>query len=123
MLHVELDETKGIAILKPDVALTEDDFISAAKSIDAFIEKSGKLNGLIIQVKSFPGWDSFSGLTAHFNFIKEHHKQVSSIAFVTDCPLADFAEHIANHFVSAEIKSFSFDELDNAVKWISGEDE
>ena len=121
MLYVELDETNSIAILSPDSALSEDDFKSAAKSIDAYLEKSEKLNGIIIQVESFPGWESFAGLTAHFKFVKEHHKKVSCIAFVTNSSLAGFAEHIASHFVSAEIKSFSFNELDNAVKWIAGE--
>ncbi|MGB5506846.1 MAG: STAS/SEC14 domain-containing protein [Sulfurovum sp.] len=120
MLNVNLDKTNGIAILKPDGALAEDDFKSAAKSIDGYIEKSGKLNGIIIQVESFPGWDSFSGFTAHMKFIKEHHKKVSFIAFVTDSPLADIAEHVANHFVNAEVKHFSFNELDNAIKWICG---
>jgi len=121
MLNVNLDEINGIAILKPDGELSENDFKSAAKSIDAYIEKSGKLNGIIIHVKSFPGWDSFTGFTAHMKFIKEHHKDVSFIAFVTDSPLGDFAEHIANHFVSAEVKSFPFNELDNAIKWIVGD--
>ena len=121
MLNVNLDKTNGIAILKPDGALAEDDFKSAAKSIDGYIEKSGKLNGIIIQVESFPGWDSFSGFTAHMKFIKEHHKQVSCIAFVTDSPLGDFAEHIVNHFISAKVKHFSFNELDNAIKWIVGD--
>lgn len=121
MLNVNLDEKNGIAILKPDDALSEDDFKSAAKSIDVYIEKSGKLEGIIIQVESFPGWDSFAGFTAHMNFIKEHHKKVSYIAFVTDSPLGDFAEHIANHFISAEVRSFPFNELDNAIKWVVGD--
>ncbi len=121
MLNVNLDEINGIAILKPDSALSEDDFKSAAKRIDAYIEKSGKLHGIIIHVESFPGWDSFAGFTAHMKFIKEHHKEVSCIALVTDSALGDFAEHIANHFISAEVKHFSFNQLDNAIKWIIGD--
>lgn len=44
------------------------------------------------------------------------------MAFVTDSPIGAFAEHVANHFINAEIKSFTFSELDNSVKWISGDD-
>ena len=118
MLTVNLDEMKGIAILEPDGKLSENDFINAAGIIDPYIEKSGKLNGIIIHVKSFPGWDSFSALIKHLKFIKEHHKMVSHVALVTDSPIGGFAEHVASHFVNAEIKSFPFDEFENAEKWI-----
>ena len=121
MLTVNLDEIKGIAILEPDGELSENDFKYVAKIIDPYIEKSGKLNGIIIHVKSFPGWDSFSALITHLKFIKEHHKMVSNVAFVTDSPIGAFAEHVASHFINAEIKSFSFSELENSVKWISGD--
>lgn len=121
MLHVKLDEIKGIAILEPNGALSENDFKSAAKSIDSYIEKSGKLSGIIIQVKSFPGWDSFSALITHLKFIKEHHKKVSHVAFVTDSPLGGFAEHVGSHFVNAEVRSFSFNELENSIQWIIGD--
>jgi len=121
MLTVKLNEIEGIAILEPDGELSARDFTSASAIIDPYIEKSGKLNGIIIHVKSFPGWDSFSALITHLKFIKEHHRKVSHVAFVTDSPIGGFAEHIASHFVGAEIKSFSFDELENSVKWISGD--
>lgn len=122
MLTVKLNELEGIAILEPDGELSEKDFISAAAIIDPYIETSGKLNGIIIHTRAFPGWDSFSALITHLKFIKQHHKKVSHIAFVTDSPIAAFAEHVANHFVSAEIKNFSFDELEESIKWISGGD-
>lgn len=123
MLTVNLNEIEGIATLEPDGELSEIDFKSAARIIDPYIEKSGKLNGIIIHVKSFPRWDSFSTLITHLKFIKEHHKKVSHVAFATDSPIGAFAEHVAGHFVSAQIKSFSFNELENSKKWIlSGDD-
>lgn len=118
MLSVNLDEIKGIAVLEPDGKLSKNDFESAAQIIDPYIEKSGKLNGIVIHVKSFPGWDSFSALIKHLKFVKAHHKKVSRVAFATDSPIGGFAEHIASHFVSAEIKHFSFCELENSKKWI-----
>lgn len=118
MLSIDLDETNGIVVLRPDGALSEDDFKSAASILDGYIEKAGKLNGIIIQVESFPGWDSFAGFTAHMKFVKEHHKEVSCVALVTDSALGDFAEYIVSHFVSAEIKHFSYDALDDAIQWI-----
>ncbi|MEA1922121.1 MAG: STAS/SEC14 domain-containing protein [Pseudomonadota bacterium] len=119
MLTVDLMEKEGIALLRPEGALTEEDFKYAARIIDSYIENSGKLNGIIINVRSFPGWASFSALTKHLSFIKEHHKKVSRVAFSTDSPLLEFAEPIARHFVDAEIKHFSFNELNNAIEWAS----
>ena len=118
MLNVELDKATGIAILRPDGALSQNDFESAASIIDPYIETSGKLKGLIISVKTFPGWKSFDSLLKHFKFVKAHHRKVLHVAFVTDSVLGDFAEKIAEQFVSAEIKHFAFDELGKAQNWI-----
>jgi hypothetical protein len=118
MLTVELNEATGIAILKPDGALSEIDFIYASSVIDPYIEKTGKLNGLIISTRKFPGWESFGSLIKHFKFVKDHHKKLSHVAIVTDSVLGDFAEIIATHFVSAEIKHFAFDELSKAQSWV-----
>ena len=122
MLKVELNEATGIAILKPDGALSEKDFIYASCVIDPYIEKAGKLNGLIISTRKFPGWESFGSLIKHFKFVKEHHKKLSHVAIVTDSVLGDFAEIIVTHFVSAEIKHFAFDELSKAQSWVLGDD-
>ena len=120
MLKVELNEATGIAILKPDGALSKKDFIYASSVIDPYIEKAGKLNGLIISTRKFPGWESFGSLIKHFKFVKDHHKKLSRLAIVTDSVLGDFAEIIVTHFVSAEIKHFAFDELSKAQSWVLG---
>jgi hypothetical protein len=44
------------------------------------------------------------------------------VAFVTNSPLGEFAEHIASHFFNAEIRSFSFNELQGSINWILGDD-
>ncbi|GAA0859523.1 STAS/SEC14 domain-containing protein [Aliiglaciecola litoralis] len=118
MLMLELDEADGIAILEPNGELSESDFISVAKIIDQHIEHVGQLHGIIIHVKYFPGWDSFSALTAHLKFVRDHHKKVSRVAFVTDSTLGNLAGNIASHFVHAEIKRFTYNELATAKAWI-----
>ena len=69
MLKVELNEATGIAILKPDGALSENDFIYASSIIDPYIEKAGKLKGLIIRTRKFPGWESFGSLIKHGSWL------------------------------------------------------
>jgi len=122
MLKVDLDEVAGIATLEPEGELSEEDFSSAAKIIDPYIEKAGQLRGLIIHTKAFPGWDSFTALIAHLKFVKEHHQKVAYIAFATDSPVGAVAEKIASHFINAEIKKFAFIELDSARNWILAKD-
>ena len=118
MLNIHLDEKNGIAIFEPDEKLSESDFKSAVKIIDPYVNKSGKLNGLVIATRAFPGWESFAALLSHLSFVKDHHKKISFIAFVTDSPIGNLAEHVANHFVSAQIKSFKYSELQAAKTWI-----
>jgi hypothetical protein len=118
MLNIELDEVNGIATLRPIGALSEKDFEFASSTIDPYIDNYGNLKGVIIITDSFPGWESLSSLLKHFKFVKEHHKKVSHVALVTDSVLGDFGEKIADHFVSADIKHFAFDELNKAQSWI-----
>ena len=121
MLHVTLNEKESLAILEPQGALSKEDFVRAAEVIDPFIAKGGTLQGIIIYVQDFPGWDSFKALLKHFEFIKEHHKKVAHVAFVTDSFIGEVAEHIGSHFVNAEVKNFSFDALNEAKQWIKGD--
>jgi hypothetical protein len=119
MLSVEVDKVNGIAILEPDGPLSKHDFESAAKVIDPYIEETNQLNGLIIHTKSFPGWESFAALSSHLRFVKEHHKKISRVAFSTDSVVGNFAEAVASHFVNAEIKLFSYQELEQAKIWVA----
>ncbi len=120
MLTVKIDEAKGIVLLGPDGPLSKNDFESAATIIDPYIEKAGLLNGLVIYTESFPGWNSFSALSSHLKFVKEHHKKISRVAFATDSGVGNFAEAVASHFVNAEIKDFSYQELEKAKDWAAG---
>ena len=118
MLQVHLNEKDFIAILKPNGPLHESDFTSAGDIIDPFIEDTGKLKGIIIYVKSFSGWDSFAARVSHLTFINGYHKKVSKVAFVTDSIVEEFTEQIGRHFISAEIKTFPFDNFEEAKNWI-----
>ena len=118
MLSVEIDEVNGLAILEPDGPLTKGDFESAAKVIDPYIENTDQFNGIIIHTESFPGWDSFAALASHLRFVKEHHKKISRVAISTNSVIGNFSEAVASHFMNAEIKLFSYQELEQAKDWI-----
>jgi len=89
--------------------------------IDPYIERSGRLNGVIIHTESFPGWNSFAALVSHLRFVKEHHKRVLRVAFATDSMAGDLAEVLDSHFVNADVKRFPYHGLEKARKWVAGD--
>ena len=118
MLIVKLDTENSIVLIEPTGSLDAKDFKAAASTIDPFIEKCGELKGLIIHTESFPGWDSFSALLSHLKFVKNHHTHIKRIAFATDSVIGTLAESLVSHFVEAEIKRFTYAELEQAKQWI-----
>jgi SpoIIAA-like len=118
MIEYELDTAHSILLVRPKSALDTTDFVDLAKAVDPQIEASGDLAGLIINAPAFPGWDSFGSMVNHFRFVRDHHKHIKKVALVTDSPLGDVAEHLASHFVSAKIRHFPAEQLDQAREWI-----
>lgn len=121
MLNVTLDKTNHIAILEPDGPLSESDFNAASAKVDALIHESGKLNGIVVHARTFPGWESFAAMVSHLRFVRDHHKKLSRVALATDSIAAHFAEIFATHFVMAEIRIFSYENFEKAKQWVLGD--
>jgi hypothetical protein len=119
MLEHTLDPAQSILYLHPKSALRKEDFEALARTVDPYLEQHGDLAGLILQVESFPGWDSFGALAAHIRFVRDHHRRIRKIAIVTDARIGDVAEKLASHFVAATIRLFPAGELDAARRWIA----
>ena len=85
---------------------------------DVSLEEKGDLAGVIIEVASFPGWESLGAMARHFRFVRDHHTHVRKIGLVTDSPLGNVAEHLASHFVAAEIRHFPAGQLAAAEQWV-----
>jgi hypothetical protein len=120
MLSVQIDADKGVAVLEPQGPLTKDDFVRAAKAIDPHIEKAGKLNGIVVRIREFPGWDSFAAFASHLRFVRGHHRKVGRVALCTDSALGKVAPRIGRHFVKAEIRAFKAAEFEAARAWAAG---
>ena len=106
MIDYDLDTAHSIVVVRPKSRLDKDDFVKLAEAVDPQIETTGDLAGVIFEAPSFPGWKNFGAVVGHFRFVRDHHKHVKKVAVVTDSALGDVAEHLASHFVSAEIKHF-----------------
>lgn len=118
MIEHTLDSARSILYVRPKSSLEKGDFAQLAKTVDPYIAKTGALAGIIIEVPKFPGWESLGAMAAHIRFVRDHHKHIKKVGLVTDSALGNVAEHLASHFVSAEIKHFSAGQLDAAEQWI-----
>ena len=118
MIDFTFEPETAILVLSPKSALAQSDFEQLAQCVDPFIENSGCLAGLIIDAPVFPGWDDFAAMAAHFQFVKDHHRQIKKVALVTDSALGNVAEHLASHFLAAEIKHFPAGETAAAKQWV-----
>ncbi len=118
MIEYDLDTAHSILLVRPKSALDENDFVELAKAVDPQIEATGDLAGLIISAPAFPGWHSFGAMVTHFRFVRDHQKYIKKVAVVTDSHLGDVAEHLASHFVSAKIRHFPGEQIEQARHWI-----
>lgn len=120
MIEHTLDTNHSILYVRPRAALEKSDFEQLANTADPFISETGDLAGLVIDAPDFPGWENLGAIVAHFRFIRDHQKHIRKIALVTDSAVGNVAEHLASHFVSAEIQQFPAGQAEAATQWILG---
>jgi hypothetical protein len=119
MLHPTLDRDAAILHLRPRGRLSKTDFEQLCLLVDPFIEETGHLRGLIVETSAFPGWKDFPAMIQHVRFVREHHRSIRRVALVTDSLVADIAQHLGTHFVSAQIRHFALADLESARLWIA----
>ena len=118
MIHFELLRARGVLIITPQGPLEKTDFELVGQEVDPFIVAKGKLTGLMIYAKSFPGWKNFEALLAHLKFVGEHQRLIERVAAVTDSEFLTIMPSIVTHFVHAEVKHFGLDEKERALAWL-----
>jgi hypothetical protein len=118
MLQYEINKADGILILMPSGPLESADFEKLGQEVDPYIEEKGKLTGLMIYTKSFPGWDDFASFLSHIKFVRNHHRKVKKIAAVTESGFMSIMPQIAKHFVQAKVKHFDFKDKAAALDWL-----
>ena len=118
MLTYSIMKPEGILLLRPSAPLSKEDIGGLSADVDAYLSEHARLRGVMVQAKGFPGWEDFSGFTAHMHFVRDHHKLVERLAVVTDSPLAGMAELLGRHFMSAEVRHFPFSDDAKALQWL-----
>jgi hypothetical protein len=117
-LRFELIGEKALLILEPQGELEAGDFARLEAEVDPYLSKAGKLQGLMIVAEHFPGWDDFTAFTSHVRFVREHHRKIRKVAFVTDDRLLSTLPRVASVFVSAKVRAFPMAERDRALDWL-----
>ena len=118
MLNHQLLPSEGLLILTPEAPLESTDFERLAQEVDPYIEANGKLHGLMIDAKSFPGWKDFAAMIAHLKFVKNHHRRIEKAAVVSDSRFLTLVPKIASHFVQAEVRQFPRSQREDALSWL-----
>jgi hypothetical protein len=119
MLEFDLNKESGVLVLKPHGPLSADDFAAVTEVTNAYIEKTGHLNGVMIYAKSFPGWEDFGGLMSHLKFVRDHQKHIKKLATVSDSRVLTIMPKIAEHFINAEARHFDSADLYAAEVWLA----
>jgi hypothetical protein len=115
-------EDTGVLVIEPRDPLRATDFDALARTVDPWIAQHGELQGLVIQMLTFPGWESIAGFVRHMQFFGAHVRKIRKVALVTDARGYGMLPRVADRFMSAEIRQYDYDELDEAIAW-AGTDE
>ena len=118
MIEQTINPSKGIVIVQPKSALSAEDFVVLSEAVDAYLASHEKLNGLLIYIDDFPGWADFEGFIGHMRFVRDHHQEIGKVAIVSDAKVAKTLPKLAQHFLTAEIKTFAYSAFDDAENWL-----
>ena len=118
MINVQLLRDEGILVVSPADKLETTDFERLRLLADPYIEQHGDLNGLLIDAESFFGWEDFSSMLSHIRFVRNYHEKIERVAAVTDNGFLAILPSVADYFVAAEVRHFSYLDRDEALNWL-----
>ncbi|MDX1683183.1 MAG: STAS/SEC14 domain-containing protein [Phycisphaeraceae bacterium] len=109
----------AILEVKPDGPLSEDDFGHLESELQSIRSDADRdLKGVLIKTESFPGYEQLSDVLGHGEFVLDHADDVSKVAICTDSTIGSLVAGLGQLFGGAETKTFSYDETDDAEKWL-----
>ena len=119
MLNYDFRYDFGILVLKPEGPLEAADFKALAGRVDAYLDRHGKLRGVMLYARVFPGWKDLGALAAHLQFVRLHHHRIEKVAVVADGGIASVMPRIARYFLDAEVRNFDLCDVDAAWNWLT----
>ncbi|HUH01935.1 MAG TPA: STAS/SEC14 domain-containing protein [Kofleriaceae bacterium] len=110
---------RGVLVIEPTQPLRKSDFDVLARTVDPWIEREGRLHGLVIHTRDFPGWEDLGSLARHVQFVRDHQALIDRMAISGDMTM--FSKRIARRLMGPNVEQFAFEELDDAVSWAAAQ--
>jgi hypothetical protein len=98
--------------------LEASDFEDISRDIDPYIEKNGRLKGMLFETDKIPGFKNFAAVRSRLRFLREHVKKIERVALVTDSRTLSAMPKLANHFIAPEFRSFDKAHREDARRWL-----
>jgi hypothetical protein len=121
MITAKLLRDDGILIVSPVDKLMTSDFERIRLLVNPYLKENRQIKGMLIDAEDFPGWEDFTSMLSHLEFVNAYEKLIKRVAVVTNSEILSFLPPIADHFVSADIKHFSYQDRAAALKWLQAE--
>ncbi len=118
MIQHEMHHDTGVLIVKPLGPLAAEDFAAITRDARAYIDAHGALDGFMICAEKFPGYKNAQGLWSHLKFVRDHHRKIKKVAFVSDSQFYEIASRLVSRCVQPKVKHFGFRHEENALNWI-----
>lgn len=118
MIQHKMHHDNGVLIVKPLGPLAAEDFAAISRDAGGYIETHGALDGFMICAEKFPGYKNAQGLWSHLRFVRDHHRKIKKVAFVSDSTFYMIASRVVGRLVQAEVKHFTFKYENSALYWI-----
>lgn len=118
MLLLTEDEAHGCILLESSGALTRRDLDRLDRRVGEQVA-AGRRPNLLIRAEGFPTWTDLATLTGHIRFIRRRHRAIGRVALVSDAKGMVAAPRLGHWLVSAEVRRFPADALDDALRWLA----
>jgi hypothetical protein len=118
MISAKLLRDEGILVVSPEDKLESSDFERLRLLADPYIEAHGELKGVLIDAESFAGWEDFSSMLEHLQFVHNYQKSIKRVAAVTDNGFLAILPMVADYFAVAEVRHFEYRDRDLAMNWL-----
>ena len=118
-----VDEFSHGNILEVDLhgTLTRDDYEKAMPEAERIIAKYGKIR-VLVSMREFKGWDA-GALWADVKWETKHFADIERLAVVGEKTWQKWMAQFCNAFILAEVRYFSFAQLDEAHEWVAAPEE
>lgn len=123
MISAEFTESQKALVVRFAGELTEQDFKKLGEMIDDHINQADEIPNLVLHISKIPHWDSYKTLKTHLKLVKAHHRLINKVAVVSDTLTFAIIPYIMDHFLSAKVRHFPLDHLDDATLWAEAIDD